>query len=302
MSYSPAHYRENHRQHRRLVFSLLCCLLVIGGLSLRFWAAVSENVALAKESDNLNRASIQLRWEFLKEVGQFIAVTFSVALIWEWFLQESQRKEFRLELEHVVSQYINGGVRRVHCGRPHPDVKATFISGAKFEVVEIGTALRTLGAYLRDTGGPAFRKAVEDNLRSGVRFGCILLDPDSTYANNNAAVKAKVIDSLVELREQQKTLHARIGKTFEVHLRQSQPRMSAVCVDCGILTDKAGSEARILISPYLDGLENRENPTLEIYRAHNPEFFEAILTSVQAIKSGCPSIVDADNGNTNHEL
>jgi hypothetical protein len=226
--------------------------------------------------------------DILKELGNFILITFVVAFIYENFVNYRYKHEFIHEIERILSERFNLPLSKVYLQRPELNDKAALMKEAKQEIIEFGTALRTFTSYMQsnmsfhtpdgETG--RYRDLIETKLSEGVSVKCLLLNP--TVAEKlkeiEADLEGKISTSLIYLKQFEEEINnKKLPGKFEVILYQAIPHYAAIVID--------GSEENgiILVSPYIPGTENAESPAFKIEKTIGRSLFISYWDGVRNI-------------------
>ncbi|MCT2587041.1 hypothetical protein [Actinophytocola gossypii] len=141
--------------------------------------------------------------------------------------------------------------------RPSQLEKLRLVRAARTEVIDYGTALRTLSGYLTTAERPAhYRDTVLDFLGRGGLFRCVLLDPTcattatlSEYRGENIADK---IRNSVRAFARFKQRHGEVTENLHVYQTRAFPGFAAIAVDLN------SDDPMILYSPYLMAMKTHD--------------------------------------------
>jgi hypothetical protein len=233
--------------------------------------------------------------DFMKETGNFVLSILLIALLYEHFVNYKNRREFRRELNDVISGVMQLGVHKVYSRRPSLAVKAEFIRGAKFQIIELGTALNTFTSYVvsdMTTGleGEGVSEAItygellKAKLREGVDIDCLVLDPD--FANDKTVGEGLPEGSFKKISDSVSKLSVIVKKWGEeksagkmrITLYRHVPHYAAICVD-----GDDPHTGRMLLTPYIPGLANGAAPVFDIRRAENEKVFMAYYQGIRSL-------------------
>lgn len=135
--------------------------------------------------------------------------------------------------------------------RPSQAAKASFISIAEKEVVDLGTALRTCANYLVSGERPRpYRDAVVGLLERGITYKCVVLTGGDERVPTNPLdpaedLASKTNESLEKLARFRADLPPELAERFEVWGSTNFPGCAALAVDA------RSDDGLILYSPYL---------------------------------------------------
>ncbi|MBB6050764.1 hypothetical protein [Armatimonas rosea] len=223
--------------------------------------------------------------EIIKEIGNFILITFVVGFIYENFVNYRYKHEFIHEIENILSNKFNLPISKVYLQRPELNEKAELMKQATKEIIEFGTALRTFTSYMKsnlsfhtsDGQAGRYRDLIEQRLSEGIVIRCMVLSPEvaAVLEPYEPGLKAKIEESLTYLLEFQKSVE---GKgTFEVIQYRTIPRYAAICID----GEQKGS--KMLLSPYVPNVENAKVPAYLIEKTKEETLFQVYWISIKNI-------------------
>jgi hypothetical protein len=272
-------FKESHRKGVRRLFSLLSLLILIGGLGLRLGAFGRDGFL----------------WEVARELGTFASVAVAVAFVYEHFIRSEERKLYLSDLEQLLKQYLPQKEKNLTVfeeGRPSLAQKLELIGSARTDVIECGIALRTFVSYFETRPATEFRNHVANLMRRGVRFRCLLLDPDCSFARDLAdpPILERIRESIRYLTKLSTELCPSDAGGLQVLLYQSSPHFSMICVD-GECED-----GRLLVSPYLYGSRKAESPGFLIWKRSHPVLFEKFWSSTSFLLSQARPISEFASG------
>lgn len=227
-------------------------------------------------------------WQVIKDIGTFLAVIVVVRFIYNKLIKTEDRLIFLSDIEDIfdakLKSYWNPkpSLTLHEGGRPSIAEKVAFFRNAKYEVVELGIALRTFISYFEQRPSHEFKDHILELLRHGVVLKCIAMDPDSEVAKKYAEDRdeKELLDrirtslkALLTLRDEFKQLN--IPGKIEIYAYPHIPYFHAVCVD----GDKANG--RIFISPYMYATKRAESPGFEFSRSEHQVLFNKYWVSVK---------------------
>ena len=169
----------------------------------------------------------------------------------------------------------NSKLLRIHeDGRLQPRQILNFYKDAKFEMIEVGIAMRHLRLSFDHRGDEEVIAPMLDLLKRGVTLKFLLLEPENT------------ITEFVQRDEEIPNLSGEIKETLKAFdkLRRSE-RFSNYKHKMGLFTyshfprcyimliDRTEPDGRALISHYLYGIKHANSPYIEIYKKSNPKLF-----------------------------
>ncbi|MGH3379383.1 MAG: hypothetical protein ACRDP6_32090 [Actinoallomurus sp.] len=207
-------------------------------------------------------------WSLVGNVGTFVAAAVAIPFYYEVALRDTERHIVKEQLSELLDDKLFPQKTRcaVHSeGRFPVAAKRAFIQSAKFEVCEVGIALRSLVSYFDQRPEQDFFQPVSELISKGVSFTYILLDPDSEAAaayardTDDPELPQRIRHSIARLLELGTTLtgNAESGK-FSV-------RVSRTCPSCSlIIVDPDADTGRALVTTYLLGVKRASSPVLEI--------------------------------------
>lgn len=257
---------------------LVTIIMALVGLLMRFFA----------EPHPLNDLG-KLGREMMKDVGGFILATFVIAFLYESFVNQRAREEFRRDLKDVLREGFRGGVEAVHERRPTLEYKANHLKSAEESVIELGTALSSFSDYLVKNmstgmapGSPGYRDIVEDRLRRGVVVKCLALDPEVAaqpgFKELSPHLEEKIRRALEQLIQLRTAFDAQYPGRFQLYLYRAVPTFACIAVDA-----ESGTQGKLLLSPYVHGRENSNVPVFEIHQASSPGIYAAYQGSLKSL-------------------
>ncbi|MEA2975640.1 MAG: hypothetical protein QOF19_1160 [Alphaproteobacteria bacterium] len=172
--------------------------------------------------------------------------------------------------------------------------KSQIISGANFEVVDLGTALSTCSHYLVSGKRPSYyRNAVISVLERGIRYVCLVLNPDSDVAKqyaeqrNEADLLTKTVGSIENLSH----FSARVDNPlFEVWLYSALPHFAAIAID-------RKQNGLLIYAPYLPNLGPKDiaradtphmllrNSAIEPFSAQADSYIDYLLADKATVRA-----------------
>lgn len=170
--------------------------------------------------------------------------------------------------------------------RPSEIEKATFMSHATTEVIDLGTAASTCAFYLGSTMRPAaYRDTVFSLLEKGVSYTCIILHPDSEITEFYSKVRGenlkKKCRSSLELFAKFSEKSARLKGDFKVFTYSQLPYFACIAVD----RHQNGS---FIFSPYMPygehiKIERADTIHFLFNSSQNTKVFEQLNNSINNI-------------------
>lgn len=184
-------------------------------------------------------------------------------------------------------------------GRLAVSEKSAFFKDAKKEVIEFGLTLSRFANNLTSGSKGEFALHVENLLKRGVHFKCYVLRTDSHFASfyfgDRGTVHPKERDyrrkmeaAVNDLRSAQAAFSQKgyPGK-FEVFTYDHVPYAYFMAVDGGT------EHCKMLVSPYLYGIQRSDTPVLEFSRSNNMALYHTYWSSLAALMSGAKRIIPA---------
>lgn len=177
-------------------------------------------------------------------------------------------------------------------GRWEPAEKASFFRTANKEIIEIGVRLNSLNYYLNNRKKEVFKDTIENALENGVNYSCFLLDPkaESTkiwfkdralHSNTEGDEDAdKMITEIIKsLSRTKKRLNLLRKGKFKLFSYNCFPFANIIAID------RKSRNGKLLVSPYLYGINRKESPGFLILKSENKELFQLYNDSIDAILS-----------------
>jgi hypothetical protein len=217
--------------------------------------------------------------DIIKEIGNFILITFVVGFIYENFVNYRYKHEFIHEIESILSSKFQLPISKVYSQRPTLDDKADLMKLAKYEIIEFGTALHTFTNYMdsnmsfhaQDGEVSRYRDLIESRLKDGVNVTCVLLDPSvaTMLKELEPEFEEKVKTSLVYLEEFEASVsQKKYSGKFQIILYKALSHYSAIAIDA------TKDEGVILMSPYITGKRNSDIPAFKIEKRTSGDVFD----------------------------
>jgi hypothetical protein len=230
-----------------------------------------------------------LMWKIIGDLGTFLAASVAIPFIYQVFIKTEDRRLFLMDLEELLeAKLANLGYgkspRFYESGRLPLDQKLAFLRDAKYEVIEVGIALRTLIGYFEQRPYPEFKEPIRKLLKDGVNFKFLLLNPDSEIARKYAEDR-KEPDLLENIRRSIRILcrlkdefkAAGLPGAFEIFVYSHFPSCYVM------LVDPMEGEGRMLISHYLYATKRADAPVIEVRKSSNPILFEKYYKFVKTL-------------------
>lgn len=189
----------------------------------------------------------------------------------------------------IKSASIVNGVYVHADGRLDVGDKTRFFADAQEEVIEIGVRLNTFTNYFTSQKPSAgYKYQVIELLKRGVNFKAYLLHPDSAEASVYFADRAKkqkdesrgttdiqrIIERLYGVVDKIGAMN--LPGKFEIYKYRHIPYGNFFVVDGG------KPQGKMLVSPYIYGVERANSPVLEFSRKSNPALYLTFWDSVKA--------------------
>jgi hypothetical protein len=177
-------------------------------------------------------------------------------------------------------------------GRLSVPEKVAFFRNARKEVIELGVGLTTFSDYFWSRKPAEFKQPIADLLSRGVHFKCYALDPawrvSRQYFEDRGEEEylkqiPSSINALIEVQREFKE-NGYPGK-FDVYTYRHLPYMYALCVDA-----EDHPRARMMVSPYLFGVNRASCPVLQFTSASSPKLLSTYWTSVKKQIKGCKRV------------
>lgn len=236
-------------------------------------------------------------WEFIGELGTFLAAAIAIPFIYERFIKTEDHRLFISDLEEVLdvklAAYRNQqeSLHIYELGRMPVHEKVTFFQDANSEVIEFGLSLSTFASFFEQRPVHEYKKPVMDLLRRGVQFRCLVLDPDSDIAAIYAQDRGEM-DLVEKIRNSIKTLsqlkdefkNSGLLGTFEVYTYSHFPYCYV------LLVDPKEANGRAYVSHYMHATKRADTPIIEIHKASNPVLFEKYDQMVQGLLATCVKV------------
>ncbi|MGO8677892.1 MAG: adenylate/guanylate cyclase domain-containing protein [Limisphaerales bacterium] len=171
--------------------------------------------------------------------------------------------------------------------------KVQFARQAERELIEVGTGLTSFAKYFKGQKPSDFRNHIEELLRRGVTVMCYAVDP--TYGPARAYLKCTDIKEYrCDLLQARRLILAErkrfLAKGLPTELRyfsyQSIPSFHCICID-----GADSMNGRMLISPYIIGLERSECPVYRLSRLSNSQLFQKYWTALVHLQEHSDEIV-----------
>ena len=224
--------------------------------------------------------------DILKELGNFILITFVVAFIYENFVNYRYKHEFIHEIERILSERFNLPITKVYLQRPELSEKVELMIDATKEIIELGTALRTFVSYMQsnmtfhmpDGQKKGFQDFIIERLRNGVNVACMIVDSSigetlKEFDSDSAEKLSVSLKYLTEFDSKVKDLNLK-GK-FSIITYHQIPRFAAICID-----GDDPVNGKMLMSPYIPQTENAKIPAYLIEKSKNREIFDLYFNGI----------------------
>ena len=199
------------------------------------------------------------------------------------FIKETKSSQTRLENDSIMPGFT------FHTeGRVKIQDKTNFLQNAQFDIIEVGTRLRTFTDYFFSRNEQEFKIHIVNLLKQGVKMRFYMLDPESNVAGLYFEDRAKVQDeekfSIEDMRKvisRLKKIHAELTEevpsaSFEVYLYRHIPTNHFLVVD-GMRPN-----GKMMVSYYLYGIKRAECPVIEIDKQLQPQLFKKYYKSLQS--------------------
>lgn len=267
---------------RKYYFAIAIVLIIIG-LVISFISTIVLNPVLSR---------------FIEEVGIFLSAVIAVSLIYDTIIKGIERQFFLSDLKAVLdiklSDYsLKSNLPTIYeSGRLELRQKVEYLNRAESEYFEVGISLATLANYFHSRSPVEFKDHVIEQLKKGVNFKFVLLDPDSDIAaiyekdRNESNRSDKIKHTIEEFRKLgEEFAEAEYEGTFSVYVYSHLPCYSIQFVD------PSTDNGRALISHYLYGVRNAQLPVIEISKSANQNMFETYYHSVQCLCKNWKKVV-----------
>jgi hypothetical protein len=226
-------------------------------------------------------------WQIVGDIGTFLAGAVAIPFIYDRLIKSEDKKIFISDLEDVIIKHNLGNTYRntpyiYEHGRMPIHEKVTFFQDAKSDIYEVGIALNTFASFFDQRPLHDYKKPVMDLLRNGVKFTCLVLDPDSQIANlysidtgeKNLVQKiSSSIEKLNNLKNEFKKLE--LKGDFNIYKYNHIPHCYI------LLVDPEEINGRAYVSHYIFSSKRADTPILEIHKSSNPVIFEKYFTMVK---------------------
>ena len=188
-----------------------------------------------------------------------------------------------------LSVHLNHKLRFHEDGRRTIADKVKFIQEANSEVIEVGIRLNTFTKYFYSRNELEFKKPIENLLKKGVDFKCLMLNPTAQitklYFEDRAKVDARewrafhempqVLEDLKNVRNELNALDFP-GK-MHLFLYENFPYHHYLVVDPD---DKAG---RMMCSNYIYGEKRANCPVIELYQYGSSALFSRHRNAIRSL-------------------
>lgn len=172
--------------------------------------------------------------------------------------------------------------------------KVQFALQAEREFVEVGTGLTSFAKYFTGQRPSEFRNHIGNLLRLGVSVKCFAVDPNYGPAkayldctDNKQYRKDLLRAKELIIAERKKFLGLGCPTELRYFSYRQIPSFHCICID-GADT----MNGRMLISPYIIGLERSECPVYQLSRLSNPELFKKYWKAILDIQGFSTEIVE----------
>ncbi len=267
----------------RKYYFVIAIMLIIIGLVISFTSPIVPDPTFSR---------------FIEELGIFLSAVIAVSLIYDIIIKEIERQFFLSDLKDVLDKKLSDYSLKSNLptiyegGRLELRQKVEHLNRAESEYLEVGISLATLASYFHSRSPVEFKEHVIEQLRRGVNFKFVLLDPDSDIAvmYENDWDEPDRRDKIKRTIEEFKKLKKEFAKaeykgTFSVYVYSHLPCYSIQFVD------PSTDNGRALISHYLYGVRNAQSPVIEISKSANQKMFETYYHSVQYLFETCKQVV-----------
>ncbi len=220
--------------------------------------------------------SLSAVWLLIVLVFARSASTVSGRLAIPWTLLFSKTTQITDHGENTPNLFYEGG-------RFSISDKVAFFENAEHEVIEFGLGLSTFSSYFRGRRPAEFRNPILLLLERGVRYKCVMLDPNSPFTEPYLAdigepeYLNRMRDAIETLKSVQSEFHRlNLPGTLELYTYSHSPFMYACSVD------GAFGGGKMQVSNYLFGARRSECPVLVLTKADNSQAFATYWRSLTA--------------------
>lgn len=283
-------FKDLFRQYQ----GLIALLVFVFGLGLRLYSITQTNEL----------------WDFIGEVGTFLAASIAIPFIYERFIKVTDQKLLFKDLEYILNKVLtshllserqvlikaiegkllklnllgSNNLKFSETGRVSLEDKKEFLGTARHEVIHVAISANTFASYFTQRSYHDFRKFIEDLLKKGVNFKLLFLNPESDIAQIYASDRKepKLPEKILESIESFKNLRDEFKQAgypgcFELFIYSHFPYYYALMID------PEEDEGKVSVSNYLYGLKRADNPVFEIRKSSNPILFETYRQSMEKL-------------------
>ena len=183
-----------------------------------------------------------------------------------------------------------------HIGRWTPNQKASFMANAEKEVINLGLRLSNFAFYFTKFGDDFYKSPIIKLLERGVTVKCYMLDPKEIiaklYFQDRALINKEDDKGEKQIEKVQKklfTIATELNATshsggFEIYTYNHIPTSHFLSID------KDTPNAKMLVSPYLYGIDRAKAPHWVFHKSSQPKLYNAYSKSLAAIIEGAHQI------------
>jgi hypothetical protein len=181
-------------------------------------------------------------------------------------------------------------------GRVSIDYKTRFIADAKQDIIEVGLRLSNFSRYFKSQSEKTYKAHIVNLLKRGVNISGYLIDPGCQearlYFEDRQRVQPEEKDSIAEIykvieRLQSVSIELKnmsLPGKFEIFTYTHVPYNLFYAVDGNLNTGK------IMVAPYLYGIERANCPVIEANKKDQPALFRMYWDSLQKFTKGAKKI------------
>lgn len=276
-------WKRSLKDVSRKYYYVIAVMLIVIGLMISFFSSRVPDPTLSR---------------FMDEVGIFFSAVIAVSLIYNIITKGVERQLFLNDLKEVLDKKLSDYSLKSNLpiiyegGRLELGQKVEHLKRAESEYLEVGISLSTLASYFHSRSPMEFKEHFIEQLKRGVNFKFIILDPDSNVAviyenDRNESDRRDKIKHTIEVFKKLKEefAEAEYEGDFSVYTYSHLPCYSIQ------FADPSTDNGRALISHYLHGVHNAQAPVIEISKSANRRMFETYYQSVQYLFETCRQVI-----------
>lgn len=254
----------------------------------------------------VSRASISNLWKAQRSIGaqlwkegaKGLLILLRRELCLEW---NDQKKDFdpiidcraqTINIKKTIvapSLSIKQPTALIHDGRRDVSEKVALYQKATQEVIEIGIRLKNFTSYFSEKRASAFIDPLLQQLETGVRFRCYLLNPTGNIARRFVEDRASVQPIEKTLLQDIPLITKELQQTFQQLNQKKLPgKMQLYQYDHfpyfhASVIDGDVPNGHLFLTPYILGVSRANTPVLEINRHSNKAIFKRYWRSILTI-------------------